>query len=102
MHENLVFVFKKLHESSMPNLPEIFYSDDTWIWILITGVLFLSMMLANDLKFLTGFSILGFLNIAYLAVIIVLYTFDTSIITVRESFDKIKLFKFGVRNIQSL
>jgi hypothetical protein len=96
MHENLVFVFKKLHESSFPNLPELFYADDTWIWIVLPGILFLSMMLANDLKFLTWFSMLGFLNITYLAVIIVLYTFDTSIITVRESFQKIRFFKFGV------
>ena len=97
MHENLVFVFTKLHDSSLPNLPEIFYSDDTWVWILLTGTLFLAMMLAKDLKFLTGFSMLGFANITYLAVIIVLYTFDTSIITVRESFQKIKFFKFGVK-----
>lgn len=96
MHENLVFVFKQLHAGALPNLPEIFYSDDTWVWILLTGLLFFAMMLAKDLKFLTGFSMLGFANIAYLAVIIVLYTFDTSIITVRESFQRIRFFKFGV------
>ena len=54
------------------------------------------MMLANDLKFLTGFSLVGFANVAYLAIIIVIYTFDTSIITVRESFEKIKYFNYGV------
>jgi hypothetical protein len=60
------------------------------------------MMLANDLKFLTNFSILGFINIAYLALIIVIYTFDANIITARESFEKIRFFKFGVISIACL
>lgn len=73
-------------------MPELFYKETTYIWILFTSFLFLPLMIIREMKHLTGFSILGFMAILYLTIIIVAYTFDTSLVTMSESLPKLKYF----------
>jgi hypothetical protein len=93
MHENLIFVSSKIQQKWWSAIPTIFYRDTTYIWILITSLLFLPLMLIREMKHLTGFSILGFLTIVYVTIIIVGYSFDTSLITMSENLPKLDYFK---------
>jgi amino acid permease len=93
MHENLVFVCKKIQDKWWQSMPVTLYSDTTWVWILVTSLMFLPLMLVKELKHLTKFSMLGFMNIVYLTVIIVAYSFDESVTTMQESLKKITYYK---------
>lgn len=76
-------------------MPDLFYKDTTWFWILFVSLLFLPLMIIRQMKHLTGFSILGFINIVFLTVLIVAYTFDTSLTTMSKSLPKVTFFKIG-------
>lgn len=76
-------------------MPKLFYQDTTWFWTMFISLLFLPLMLIRQMKHLTGFSIMGFLTVVYITIIIVAYTFDTTLVIMQDSFSKIEYFNWG-------
>ena len=96
MHENMVYASQKIHDIWWSKMPQLFYDETTWFWILFISILFLPLMIIREMKHLTGFSILGFFTILTLTILIVAYTFDTSLVTMSEALPKLKFFRVRV------
>ena len=66
--------------------------DKTWLWVVVSSLMFLPMMLTKELKNLTYLSVFGFLTLSYIVLLVVLYSFDSTLYDLDRNLKSLKYF----------